>query len=62
MKKNRFDLAREEEIAKKKAENAAREEENKAAADAMSVGNRCQVQVPGQPSKVGTVMFVGKCG
>lgn len=59
MKKNRFDLAREEEIAKKKAANAAREEENKAAADAMSVGNRCQVQVPGQPTKVGTVMFVG---
>lgn len=42
-----------------KAELAAREEEQKAAADAISVGNRCQVQVPGQPTKLGTVMYVG---
>lgn len=62
MKKNRVGRFNEEEMAKKKAENAARDEEQKAAADAIAVGNRCKVQVPGQPTKVGTVMYVGKCG
>lgn len=59
MKKQRVGRFNEEEMAKKKAENAAREEEQKAAADAISVGSRCQVQVPGQPTKLGTVMYVG---
>lgn len=62
MKKQRVGRFNEEEMAKKKAENAAREEEQRVAAEAISVGSRCQVQVPGQPSKVGTVMYVGKCG
>lgn len=47
-------------MAKKKAELAARLEEQKAAADAISVGSRCKVQVSGQPTKLGTVMYVGK--
>ncbi|XP_044209101.1 tubulin-folding cofactor B [Thunnus albacares] len=59
MKKHRVGRFNEEEMAKKKAENAAREEEQKVAADAISVGSRCQVQVSGQPTKVGTVMYVG---
>lgn len=59
MKKQRVGRFNEEEMAKKKAEHAAREEEQKAAADAISVGSRCQVQVPGQPTKLGTVMYVG---
>ncbi|KAM7399274.1 hypothetical protein PAMP_018555 [Pampus punctatissimus] len=59
MKKQRIGRFNEEEMTKKKAENAAREEEQKVAADAISVGSRCQVQVPGQPSKLGTVMYVG---
>lgn len=59
MKKHRVGRFNEEEMAKKKAEHAAREEEQKAAADAISVGSRCQVQVPGQPTKLGTVMYVG---
>ncbi|XP_059186720.1 tubulin-folding cofactor B [Centropristis striata] len=59
MKKHRVGQYNEEEMAKKKAELAAREEEQKAAADAISVGNRCKVQVPGQPTKLGTVMYVG---
>ncbi|XP_042271208.1 tubulin-folding cofactor B [Thunnus maccoyii] len=59
MKKQRVGRFNEEEMAKKKAENAAREEEQKVAADAISVGSRCQVQVSGQPTKVGTVMYVG---
>lgn len=50
----------EEDMAKKKAELAARTEEQKAAADAISVGSRCKVQVAGQPSKLGTVMYVGE--
>lgn len=48
-------------MAKKKAELAAREEQQKVAADAISVGSRCKVQVAGQPTKLGTVMYVGKC-
>lgn len=59
MKKQRVGRYNEEDMAKKKAELAAREEEQKAAADGISVGNRCQVQVPGQPTKLGTVMYVG---
>ncbi|KAF3692736.1 Tubulin-folding cofactor B Cytoskeleton-associated protein 1 [Channa argus] len=59
MKKHRIGHFNEEEMAKKKAENDAREEEQKAAADSISVGSRCKVQVPGQPTKLGTVMYVG---
>ncbi|XP_036974954.1 tubulin-folding cofactor B [Acanthopagrus latus] len=59
MKKHRVGHFNEEEMAKKKAEQAARQEEQKAAADAISVGSRCKVQVPGQPTKLGTVMYVG---
>ncbi|XP_070761838.1 tubulin-folding cofactor B [Enoplosus armatus] len=59
MKKHRVGHFNEEEMAKKKAELAAREEEQKAAADAISVGSRCKVQVTGQPTKLGTVLYVG---
>ena len=62
MKRNRVGRFNEEETAKKQAEMAARENEQKAAAEAISVGNRCEVHVPGQPTKVASVMYVGKCG
>ncbi|XP_061537339.1 tubulin-folding cofactor B [Phycodurus eques] len=59
MKKQSLGRYNEEERAKKKADNIAREEEQEAAADAIFVGSRCQVRVPGQPTKLGTVMYVG---
>lgn len=59
MKKQHVGRYNDEEMAKKKAESAAREEMQKAAAEAICVGSRCQVQVPKQPTKLGTVMFVG---
>lgn len=60
MKTHKLGHFNEEDMAKKKAELAARTEQQKAAADAISVGSRCQVQIAGQPSKLGTVMYVGE--
>ncbi|XP_020491856.1 tubulin-folding cofactor B [Labrus bergylta] len=59
MKNLRVGQYNEEEMARKKAELAAQQEEEKVAANAISVGNRCKVQVIGQPTKLGTVMYVG---
>ncbi|XP_042599836.1 tubulin-folding cofactor B [Cyprinus carpio] len=56
MKLGRFN---EENRAKQEEALAKKEEEEKAAAESIAVGNRCKVQVPGQPTKIGTVMFVG---
>lgn len=61
LKKHQLGQYNEDQAAKKKAEIAARDEEEKAAANAISVGSRCKVEVPGQPTKLGTVMYVGKC-
>jgi len=61
MKKHGVGHFNEEEMAKKKADLAARMAEQKAAADVLSVGSRCKVQVPEQPMKLATVMYVGKC-
>lgn len=57
MKLGRFN---EESVAKQEEALAKKEEEEKAAAEAIAVGNRCKIQVAGQPTKIGTVMFVGK--
>ncbi|XP_055030616.2 tubulin-folding cofactor B [Misgurnus anguillicaudatus] len=56
MKLGRFN---EENRAKQEEALAKKEEEEKAAAAAIAVGNRCKVVVQGQPTKIGTVMFVG---
>lgn len=60
MKIHKLGNFNEEEMAKKKAEVAARQEQQKAAADAISVGSRCKVEIAGQSTKLGTVMYVGK--
>ncbi|XP_059930483.1 tubulin-folding cofactor B [Gadus macrocephalus] len=59
MKKQRVGRFNEEEMAAKESEQAARDAKEEAAASAIPVGSRCQVQVPGQPTKIGAVMYVG---
>ncbi|KAI1893233.1 hypothetical protein AGOR_G00121590 [Albula goreensis] len=60
MKKKKLGQYNEEKMAQLEEEKAEREQEEKAAAEAIAVGSRCQVHVSGQPTKIGTVMFVGK--
>uniref|UniRef100_A0A8C5ARW7 Tubulin folding cofactor B n=1 Tax=Gadus morhua TaxID=8049 RepID=A0A8C5ARW7_GADMO len=60
MKKQRVGRFNEEEMAAKESEQVARDAKEEAAASAIPVGSRCQVQVPGQPTKIGAVMYVGK--
>lgn len=59
LKKQKVGRFNDEDTARKQAALAAREAEEKTAADSIVVGNRCQVQVSGQPTKIGTVMYVG---
>lgn len=49
----------EETVAKHEETLTQKEEEEKAALALITVGKRCQVKVTGQPTKIGTVMFVG---
>lgn len=58
MKIGRFN---EENMAKREEELLQKEEEEKATLALITVGKRCQVHVVGQPTKIGTVMFVGMC-
>lgn len=45
---------------KQEEEKEAAEEKEKAACANITTGSRCQVKVVGQPTKLGTVMYVGK--
>lgn len=60
LKKKKVGRFNEEEASRREAEQVKREEEKKTAAAAIAVGNRCQVHVAGQPTKTGTVMYVGE--
>ena len=60
MKRQRVGRFNEEEAASKEKEAAAREAREEEAAGAIPLGGRCQVQVPGQPTKRGVVMYVGE--
>uniref|UniRef100_A0A3P9H9E7 Tubulin folding cofactor B n=1 Tax=Oryzias latipes TaxID=8090 RepID=A0A3P9H9E7_ORYLA len=59
LKKQRLGRFNEEEMAKKQADLAAHEEEQKTAASSIVVGNRCKVEGPRQATKLATVMYVG---
>ncbi|XP_033014520.1 tubulin-folding cofactor B isoform X2 [Lacerta agilis] len=48
-----------EEMVKREADREQKLMEEKAQAEAISVGSRCEVRAAGQPNKRGTVMYVG---
>ncbi|XP_028651678.1 tubulin-folding cofactor B [Erpetoichthys calabaricus] len=56
LKKKKAGRFKEEDMEKE----ADKEAEEKAATENVTVGSRCEVTIPGQPRKLGTVMFVGK--
>ncbi|XP_078389492.1 tubulin-folding cofactor B [Cetorhinus maximus] len=60
LKRSKLGLYNEEQKAKDKIDLEQRIQEEKALADAILVGARCEVLIPGQPSKRGTVMYVGQ--
>ncbi|XP_061453369.1 tubulin-folding cofactor B isoform X2 [Rhineura floridana] len=59
MKHSKLGQYNTEEMLKKETEREEKLAEEKALAEAISVGARCEVRAAGQPSKRGTVMYVG---
>ncbi|MBN3310373.1 tubulin-folding cofactor B [Amia ocellicauda] len=59
LKKKKVGRFNEEETARQEAEQEQKEAEEKAMTAAITVGSRCEVRVLGQPTKRGTVMYVG---
>ncbi|XP_062996254.1 tubulin-folding cofactor B [Elgaria multicarinata webbii] len=59
MKRSKLGQYNKEEMQKKEAEHEQKLVEEKALAETISVGARCEVRSSGQPSKRGTVMYVG---
>lgn len=59
LKKKKLGRFNEESQAKQEQLKAAAEETEKAACANITTGSRCQVKVLGQPTKLGTVMYVG---
>uniref|UniRef100_UPI00398E55A1 tubulin-folding cofactor B n=1 Tax=Pristiophorus japonicus TaxID=55135 RepID=UPI00398E55A1 len=60
LKRSKLGLYNEEKKAKEESELMQREQEEKVLADAILVGARCEVVISGQPTKRGTVMYVGQ--
>jgi tubulin-folding cofactor B len=60
LERNKLGRYNAEEIKQREEERMKEEEADEAAAKAMKLGDRCEVRVPGQPVRRGTVMFVGK--
>ncbi|XP_006002676.1 tubulin-folding cofactor B [Latimeria chalumnae] len=59
LKKSKLGKFNEEEMAQKTVVQDQKEAEEKAAAELISVGVRCEVRVMGQPTRRGMVMYVG---
>ncbi|BES93034.1 CAP-Gly domain [Nesidiocoris tenuis] len=59
LKRNRLGKFDEEEMKKKQVEKEKEEELEKEHMKTITVGSRCQTQVPGQPTRRGAVKFVG---
>ncbi|XP_062916445.1 tubulin-folding cofactor B [Mobula hypostoma] len=60
LKRNKLGLHNEEQRAKEELEMEQKRQEEKALADGILVGSRCEVIISGQPTKRGTVMYVGE--
>lgn len=58
--KNKLGRFNEEEVKRKEAELKAKEEAEDEKAASINVNDRCEVRVPGQPARRGTVRYVGK--
>lgn len=59
LKRNKLGKFDEDKEAKKDAEEDQKEASERGLAEAITVGARCEVALPGQPKKRGTVMYVG---
>uniref|UniRef100_A0A0P4W9W7 CAP-Gly domain-containing protein n=1 Tax=Scylla olivacea TaxID=85551 RepID=A0A0P4W9W7_SCYOL len=58
--KNKLGKYNEEEVKRKQEEKQKQEEEEEEKAKTITIGNRCQVRVQGEPTRRGEVMYVGK--
>ncbi|XP_049790736.1 tubulin-folding cofactor B [Schistocerca nitens] len=60
LESNKLGKYNEEEMKRREEERRREEEENERLAKAATVGSRCEVSVPGNPKRRGTVMYAGQ--